>query len=525
MNHNRVCFCWANRRSPLGISVGVSLLSRELTEAGFNVQIVHWHERVTKLSSPEDVAEQIASLQPDILLVSFGTNQARDVKEMLMHLKTLAHTLPVCVGGVHPTLRAEEVLQWGTVDYVFVGEADGRIAHVVSHIVTGEDLSREPNIALQLHGRAVVNSQGPVPDIANQTLPYWDGTDYAGIISQSRGFVNVISGRGCPFRCAYCHNSSQPFGLRKRSVENVIEELRQYKERYGDHVRVFNFGDDMFVADIDWLEGFAERYRRVIGNVPFAVNATVNYVTARTAKALASAGCYTVRIGLESGSQRLRNLLRRPDSLEMVRGAVALLHEEHINVRAYIMVGIPTETRDELFSSFALAGNLGTDSVRPSIFFPYPGTPAHRFCVENRLLAGTWDVGNYFTETILTWSDPSVAALMNNVMLVQGILLNATYLKGQVPELEELQHEVYEADSADWNGGLARVLQIRCFRILERLRKDHIPHYTTPISHRPELCFLVKERERPIPGIDWSARMSLTHLDGAASLLAGLQCE
>lgn len=508
MINNCITFCWANIKAPIGVSIGVSILARELYEAGFDVNIIHWHEKIMDRNSPEDIAKEIISTNPQLLLVSFGTNQAKDVQKLLLHIKAINSKIRVLAGGVHPTIQAKQVINWGTVDYVFVGEADNRIADIVTKIIKNESLKTESNIVLKIDNKIHENLSSASPDISQQKLPLWDGFDYNRVIKLSHGFVNVISGRGCPYQCTYCHNSVFNISLRKRSVTNIIEELMQYKNRFKNKIHTFNFGDDMFLSDPDWLDNFAIAYRKNIGNVPFAINSTFKYITEKTAESLSLASCHTVRFGLESGSERLRRFLKRPDPSFQYIDRVKLLQEKQINIRMYLMVGIPTETKDELFSTFDLVGKLCVDSVRPSIYFPYPGTPSYKFCRKKNMIELSDNSGNYFDISILKWKDDNMKELVNNIIPLQSILLNEAYLKGDENEkFYNMKKRIWDANISDWSSGLSDELQMECFKVTESLRKKEIPHYSAPIPNRPELCFLIKDRLKPIPNINWFSKM------------------
>ena len=147
----RVEFVWNNWGGPLGMSQGVSILSSELADAGHGVHVSHFHESLPGPQTPEALADDIVSRAPDVVLMSFGTNQAAVTRKVADALKERLPGVPILAGGVHCTLTPEEPLSWGSVDYLFVGEADGHMDRLVSMLADGKSIGFEPNIASMRH--------------------------------------------------------------------------------------------------------------------------------------------------------------------------------------------------------------------------------------------------------------------------------------------------------------------------------------------------------------------------------------
>jgi radical SAM superfamily enzyme YgiQ (UPF0313 family) len=304
-------------------------------------------------------------------------------------------------GGVHCTLTPEEPLSWGSMDYVFVGEADGHMDRLVTKLGAKESIEDEPNIGCKRRGFVKRSKIAPLPSVASQSRPYWEGIDYRDLCIRMRGIVDVVAGRGCPYRCKYCHNAGlielyrtdmelpvAKLGFtRTREAHDLLAECLKYKEICGEHLKMFSWGDDMAVMSKPFLREWADIYPKAIPDVPFALNATLNFLDEEVVSLLARANCSLMKFGLESGSPRLRKFMQRPDYKDsVIAGALERLVRHGINTRAYVMVGIPTETKEELLSTFDQAVELRIDALRPSIFFPYPGTPAYDYCVEHDLI-------------------------------------------------------------------------------------------------------------------------------------------
>jgi anaerobic magnesium-protoporphyrin IX monomethyl ester cyclase len=515
----RVEFVWNNWGGPLGMSQGVSMLSSELADAGHDVDVVHFHEALPGPQSPEQCAELLSARAPDAVMFSFGTNQAAVTRKIADAFKRLSPRTPTLAGGVHCTLTPEEPLGWGSIDYVFVGEADGHMDRLVTKLGRGESIEDEPNIGCQRDGAFKRTKLAPLPSVARQPRPYWEGIDYRDLCIRMRGLVDVLAGRGCPYRCKYCHNAglielyrsdmklpvSQLGFTRSRLARNLLDECIRYKQICGEHLKMFVWGDDMAVMSKPFLREWAEIYPRAIPDVPFALNATLNFLDDEVVALLAQANCALLKFGLESGSARLRKFMQRPDHREqVVISALERLRRHGINSRAYVMVGMPTETKAELLSTFDEAARLRIDTVRPSIFFPYPGTPAHEYCVENDLidsevLAG---VHNYYTRSVLRGFDAEMHRLISRIMEVFPIVMNAA-MGGEVgASYAPLKDRALSAPEDEWDGGLRAEALADQQALNARFRRTGAEFYAVPFPDRPDASFLTRRRVRPLPNID-----------------------
>ncbi|MCC6528031.1 MAG: radical SAM protein [Polyangiaceae bacterium] len=515
----RVAFVWINWGGPLGMSQGVSILASELADAGHAVTVLHYHESLPGPQTPAECAAAIAAVGPDVALFSFGSNQAAVARSVVDLLKARCPSLPTLAGGVHCTLTPEEPLGWGSLDYVFVGEADGRMDGLVTRLARGEDIAGEPNIACRRQGFVKKSRVESLPDVTRQARPFWEGIDYRDLCIRMRGVVDVVAGRGCPYRCTYCHNAglielyradlgvpmSKIGFTRTRDPHALLEECIHYRAICGEHLKMFSWGDDMAVMSKDFLRTWAEIYPREFPDLPFALNATLNFLDDEVVALLGRAGCNLVKFGLESGSARLRKFLRRPDyKPEVVSEALARLRRHGINTRAYVIVGVPTETEEEMLSTFKLGAALRIDSVRPSILFPYPGTPIYDYCqerdlVDHEVLGG---VHNYYSRTVLRGFDARMHLLLGRIMDTYPMIMNAE-LGGEVgAAFAPLAQAVLHTPEERWLAGERERVLREQERLNVRFRDTHAEFYAVPFPERPDASFLMRARSRPLVNVD-----------------------
>ncbi|MFQ5886007.1 MAG: B12-binding domain-containing radical SAM protein, partial [Anaerolineae bacterium] len=215
-------------------------------------------------------------------------------------------------------------------------------------------------------------------------------------ISRHSKIKHFISGRGCPYNCTYCFNHAfskiykgKGKRFRQRSVDNVIEELRQVKESYP--LEFVIFVDDTFVLSKGWLEEFAEEYPKKIG-LPFFCNTRANLVTEEQVRLLKKAGAFCVGMGIEAGNDRIRNeLLKRNMSREQILNACRLLHEGGLNFTTTNMLALPTSNLEDDFETVQLNIECRPVYAHAFLFQPYPKTELGEFTRDEGWMAGTLD--------------------------------------------------------------------------------------------------------------------------------------
>ncbi|MFH1464981.1 MAG: radical SAM protein [Pseudomonadota bacterium] len=293
----------------------------------------------------------------------------------------------VILGGVHPTFFPEIVREDG-VDAVCRGEGEDALLTLAGRLERGEGVADIPNLWVKQGGVVHENPMAPL----RQDLDALPAPDH-GLYHRAapRAQKIVMTTRGCPFSCTYCHNVGMrelTRGLgtwfRTRSVGSVMAELREIKARH--HPRSMHFADDIFGTDVAWLREFSGRYRAEIG-LPFYCMLHLHLVTEESARLLAEAGCFFVGVGIESGSERVRReLLHRPGRSEELVRAAGLLRDRGIALRTNNMVGLPGESLDEMLETLAINQRIQPRDAVCRFFTPYPGTALARYAVEHGFL-------------------------------------------------------------------------------------------------------------------------------------------
>ncbi|MBW2457817.1 MAG: radical SAM protein [Deltaproteobacteria bacterium] len=499
-----VLFVFLNNDSPLGFSHGLAVMSAELKEAGHQVSLLHVNEQLGLPPEQGRLSRAFRRRRPEVVALSFGTNHAAVAAQVAAWARDSLPDCHIVAGGVHPTLQPGEVLSWPAIDLVARGELDGyRFVAVVDDLERGRRPRRRPGVWLRQGRQVVRNPLGPPVDLGGASPPTDYGLfDQRRILKLKRGWADVLSGRGCPHRCSYCFNRSlrrcyRDDGgagaaasryVRKRPVDDVLVELARFRARYRDDLRMFSFVDDVFPIQRKWLRRFFDAYTGRF-EVPLVFLARAGQVDDELARRARTAGTYMVRLGVESGSERVRRqvLLRREPNTA-IRRAVKTLHQAGVNAFAYLMLGIPTESMAEVWSTFRLAARIGLDALRFSLCWPYPGTALHDRCRDTGLLKTGLEVfqGNYLTRSPLQWPRQR-ARFLQRIPRFYDVALNRFLDPRRAQAYGAMLETLRRCSDPEWTDGGLEQLRERADHLIAEALAAGDQAFVAPFADRPDI--------------------------------------
>jgi len=507
----RVLFVYPNLYTQMGFNHGLASLSACLVRAGHETRLVNLNENLPPVLTDDEVYVLVREWGPGLIAFSCLTQQYRPGLELARALRRRAAEEgvvlpPLVVGGIHPTMVPEEVMADAAWDHVGVGECEDALVELVRRIDAGEAPTDVANFLSWKDGRVpsdvaepvkstrwVRNEVGEFPSLETMPEPDYALFDTQRIVDKKHGWFGLLTSRGCPYRCTYCLNHkiidrykedlgrsvAQLGFFRFRPAELMIAEIKHVLERY-DRIGTFILDDDLFTQNVEHALEFCDAYVAAGIGVPFVVNSHVKQLDDRVAEALGRAGCRILKLGIESGSLRVRReVLKRymthKDVIETVRSG-----ERHgLHTSGFVMIGLPTETRAERWETVDLLAESGIGRFRTSFFYPFPGTEGWRMTVEGGYLeqgasadcsdftdGSVLDFGpeeNLFIDKLGTctpwfvnsrldryperWGDAPAAARYRP--LVEQVLgLDEAAWRGFKPNVGELDRELSEAATA-----------------------------------------------------------------------------
>jgi anaerobic magnesium-protoporphyrin IX monomethyl ester cyclase len=382
---------------PIGIMSLSSVLKREGHEC---VMFDQAHPE-----TPNDVIiDQIRKQKPDLVGLSFLSTTSYPYAKMLARqIRAIDGRVRLAFGGVFASLNAGLVkLQCPEVDFVCRGDGEQLVLDLLAHLDAPEGV---PGLTWMKDGRVMTNpnrtternlDQWPFPDRESLNLDFVESMplDVPAILSMER-FTTMQTSRGCPWPCVFCDIPMFNDGKwRFRSPEHVLAEFNHLRELgYG----AVYFVDDHFLLKPKRIEAICQGLIESGNRIEWGVEGRVDSVCQHLFPIMAKARCRTIMFGIESGSQKILDRLKKEQTLEEVESAVNNAKKAGIEiVHGFFVVGNPDETVEDIRATFDFAARLRLDTYGFNRICVYRGTPLWQEYVQRGLVNDATDWYKYF---------------------------------------------------------------------------------------------------------------------------------
>ncbi len=316
------------------------------------------------LGSP--IAAELARFRPEIVASTANTPDYPSVVRIMGHVKALDPRIATIVGGVHVTALPGEAMREPAFDAVVVGEADD--------VVPGLFASppRRGDLAVRVDGSRVL-------DLDALPYPAWrlfalDRYRNSRLSSRKNPVGLIETSRGCAYHCCFCSKLTFGSAFRAKDPERVVDEM-VFLLKSG--FREIHITDDSFTQDIDRAKRICEGILRRGLSFPWSLinGIRVDFVDREFFRLAKRAGCWQVGYGIESGDQRILDIVGKKTTLGQIENAVALAREAGVATFGFFIFGLPGEDAESMERTISFAKRLPLDIAKFDICIPYPGTP------------------------------------------------------------------------------------------------------------------------------------------------------
>ena len=358
------------------IGHGVASVGASTLAAGYDVDLIDMRQ----LAGWGHFEAVIKEKQSDVFGLSVSPVDYESALRAVSKIKKVLPNAKIVVGGIHPSVFPDEY-NFKAVDCVVKGEGEVTFPKILKMFAEGIKpdkiiLAEKPDL-------------DKIPWVARDLFHYHMELTCHFDPDQKIPSITMLAGRGCPFKCSYCQPAENAvFGkpYRLRSPENVINEMLYLKGRY--RYRSVTFWDDTFTFNKKWVNEFCDRYEKTeIGaSITACSRADIICNNEPMVKRMAEAGVGLLIIGMESGSQRILDLIKKGTTVEQNIEAARICKKYGIQVFATYMYGLPTETREESLATAKMIDKIRPEFPSPFWFTPIRGTDIYDFCESNDLI-------------------------------------------------------------------------------------------------------------------------------------------
>jgi anaerobic magnesium-protoporphyrin IX monomethyl ester cyclase len=372
--------------------LGLCYLGAVLLRKGHEVKVMDCAAENTGVG---ELIKEFESFAPSIVGVTSTTVSYVAAKTVLDAVKRARPDIKTILGGAHiSAVPVDTMKDCSAVDLGVLGEGEETLLEIVERLERKESIDNVDGTMVRANGKIIHNAaRAPTADLdaipvpARQLLKdlrIYSHTPFRG----ARFTTTMITSRGCPFRCGYCDQSVFGRTWRAHSADYVVSEIRSLKKSYG--VEFISFEDDNFLLSRNRTIEICRKMIDAGTNIGWSCLGRANEVDDEVLALMKKAGCRTIYMGIESGSARMLELMCKKLSISHMEKGIRLAKKHGINVTGSFILGLPTETKQEMNRTIELALSLPLDGVTFFTFTPYPNTPLTELAKQNGLVSDDW---------------------------------------------------------------------------------------------------------------------------------------
>ena len=335
--------------------LGLLYVAGFLEHNGIDINVADLANKETEL---ENALEPY--MNTDIYGITSTSPQYPQALKILKVLRRRNTKARVVIGGAYPSSLPDKCIQDGF-DFVVAGEGEEAMLRLITNI----EKEQAPGIV----NATYIQEMDSIPFPGRHLI---DINSFAYNIDDGRG-TTLITSRGCPYTCSFCSKEVWQRGTRFHSTEYVISELEHIIDKYD--FKHFLFLDDTITIHKKRLLELCARMEPL--NIKWRCYARTT-TTREMLIAMKKAGCVEIGVGVESGSQKILDIVDKKETVEQNSAFVELCKQVGITANVFIMIGLPGEDYETVEETRRWMERVRPDKFGFNIFMPYAGTPVYK---------------------------------------------------------------------------------------------------------------------------------------------------
>jgi radical SAM superfamily enzyme YgiQ (UPF0313 family) len=361
--------------------LGLGYLAKALERENHPVNIL---DCVNLRLTFKNFEDYIASFDFDVIGFRVFSTDLFSVKKSLLIVKKRRPDAKIILGGAHPSAFPEQTLQYfEEADFAIRGEAETGLADLISNF-SKLDIVRKtqiPGLIWRNNGEIISNPPIFPEDLDSLGYPDWDlinPSNYpfqTSYLTKSKIVAPLLMTRGCPYQCTFCScRSVTGHKIRSHSVSYIIEEIKFLKSNFG--IKEVCFIDDNFLVFKDLVSNLCEQMIKQKINIKWSCfGIRLDLLDKEILSLMEKSGCYLLTVGIESGSQRILDHMKKKLTLDLIKEKITLIKTTtHIKIIGNFILGYPLEKEEDIYKTIRIAKSLPLSGANFFPFHPTPGT-------------------------------------------------------------------------------------------------------------------------------------------------------
>lgn len=332
-----------------------------------------------------EIASSILSQSPDIVGFSVLTKSFNISRVVAKKIKNISSDTLIIFGGSHPSLMPE-IVQLNEIDIIVIGEGERVLIDIVKAVIKGESYKNVKGIAYWENGLRITSLQHRIRNLDGLPWPIrvkeWMKKSRPALPiypskNERNGTAQITYSRGCKYKCTFC---ASPMMWRHvvlwRSAKEVVKEVKYLRDTYD--INFLYFTDLTFnfspLKVYELCDEFIKQEVKINWSCDFRfLESTPSDMFMR----IANAGCSRIAWGIESVSDNTLSRIMKKQSLRLISHLLKLSNQAGIINRAFLIIGFPWETKEDMIKIPEILRNLPIDSLKILFLTPFPGTPIY----------------------------------------------------------------------------------------------------------------------------------------------------
>jgi radical SAM superfamily enzyme YgiQ (UPF0313 family) len=411
---------WGTSWAPLTLAIIAALLR----DGGFEVKLRDCSNDGISL---EELRKIIQSFQPKLVIVNTSTPSINSDLKVADITRDIDLTIKTVFFGIHVTALPEETFkQNSNVEFIVSGEPEYILLDFAMALKNGSPIKDIKGLIYRCNGKIIYNEDRPViKDLDELPYPAWELVDISRyrLPITNRPFLLVLTGRGCPYPCTFCAAGTfYGKSSRLRSAKRIVSEIKYIRDKYG--INDFLFWSENAISNREQMYDISQRLITEAPGIKWVCNGRVDMVDEDLLKIMKKSGCWMIGYGIEAGTQRVLDLMRKKVTINDMENAVRITKKMGIEVTGHVIVGYPGETREDVLETMKFAERLDFDYIQVYCCVPFPGSDIYAQAYQKGFI--TTDDWTMFEQNFSILNTPQLSAV--EVMKLREKIVKGFYL-------------------------------------------------------------------------------------------------